>query len=214
MTFKYRVLTANCGNDVIGAEASARIASQLKQDQADFYVINAQEISFAKTLQQLQEAVGEKYTVVQTKPMVTHTKFATQIHQKIGIVTFIIHKKELKVDLQDSQKVRRSNSRRDGGAYNKGGLVSNFEISRDNQKFKIHSISGHLDSNNPAKRTRDWHNINKAMEKEVTGWEELVAASPHLRLSGYDANTRNKISPQKGVTNLWMQQGAIAPEIL
>ena len=95
MPFKYRAITANCGNDVIGKKASEQIAERMHEDDADFYVINCQEVSFESTKRQLQKAVGEGYTVVCLKNMTTHTKLSTQFHSGTGIATFVIHKNNL-----------------------------------------------------------------------------------------------------------------------
>ena len=113
MPFKYRVITANCGNDTIGIEASQQIAAL---GDADFLVINCQEVAIGKTLRQLQAAMSSNYKVICTGQMATHTKLATQFHSSTGIATFVIHKIDLDVAIQASQSVRRNPSRLGGGS--------------------------------------------------------------------------------------------------
>jgi hypothetical protein len=204
MTFKYRALTANCGNDSLGEATSKMLAKRLQRDDADFYVINCQELAFDKALLQLQAAVGPDYNVFHTATMETHTKFATQFHSGTGITSLVIHKKNLEIICLSSQITRRSNSRFAGSAYNKGGLVSDIVIrNKDtNDHLNLQTVSGHLDSGNSRKRNKDWQLLNQAIAKQVTDWDSLVDAIPHLRVSGYDANTRNKIIDGE-VVNLW-----------
>ncbi|MCL9683599.1 hypothetical protein [Legionella maioricensis] len=218
MTVKYRAITANCGNDVIGKNASKQIAKMIHQDDADVYVIHCQEVSFEATRRQLQQAIGEGYTVVCLGKMPTHTKLSTQFHKGTGIASFVIHKNDVDVDFQAAQAARRSKNR-GGSAYNKGGLITEFTVTKNKgtaaeEKIQIQSVSGHLESNDTQKRTKDWHNINQSIAKEVTNWKDLVAACPNLRLSGYDANTRNKLTGNGQAVNLWMAPGGTnTPEL-
>lgn len=87
MTFKYRAITANCGNDVIGKNACKKIANMLQAEKPDFYIINCQEVAVEATLRQLQKAAGKGYTVVCIGQMATHTKLSTQFHSGTGIAT-------------------------------------------------------------------------------------------------------------------------------
>jgi hypothetical protein len=214
---KYRAITANCGNDVIGKKASEQIAQKIHEDNADFYVLNCQEVSVEATKRQLQEAVGEGYTVVCLKKMTTHTKLSTQFHSGTGIATFVIHKNNVAIDLRLSQEARRSSSRSSG--YNKGGVVTDFTVTKNHgdgtqEKIQVQAVSGHLDSSDTQKRTKDWHNINQAIAREITDWNSLVSACADLRLSGYDANTRNKLTDEGTVVNLWCVPGGTStPEI-
>lgn len=211
MNFKFRVITANCGNDAIGSTASVVIATNLIADDADFYVINCQEVAFDKTLQQLQEAVGPDYTVAISDKMTTHTKLSTQFHSDTGIASFVIHKKNLKVDLAPSQLARRNTSRLTvGSGYNKGGLITDIVITSEKENIKVQTVSGHLDSEDIKSRSNDWYSLNQKLAKEVSNWDELVRVIPHLRLSGYDANTRNKLNA-KTSSNLWLTPSA--PEL-
>jgi hypothetical protein len=214
MTFKYRALTANCGNDAIGKEASSRIAKMIKEDDADFYVINCQEVAFDKTRKQLQAALGPEYSVKISDRMDTHTKLSTQFHSGTGITTFVIHKNKLNVEFSLNQIIRRSVNRIGGSGYNKGGLISGITI-HDNQsqeKIKIEAVSAHLDSSTMQKRNQDWQKLYHGIAKDkIDHWELLVDALPHLRLSGFDANTRNKLNKQN-VENLWIT-GKSTPEI-
>ncbi len=220
MTINYRAITANCGNDAIGKKASEEIAERFRKDNADVYVINCQEVAVEATKRQLQKAIGNGYTVVCLGQMATHTKLSTQFHSGTGIATFVIHQNDLAIDFQTSQATRRTSSRLSGGSgYNKGGLITDFTVTKNKgsaveERIQIQAVSGHLESNDIQKRIKDWHNINQAIAKEVTNWEDLVAACPHLRLSGYDANTRNKLTDNGPAVNLWIAPGGIsAPEL-
>ena len=208
MTFKYRAITANCGNDALGEVTCKMLAKRLHKDDADFYVINCQELAFDKALSQLQAAIGPNYNVIHTATMETYTKFATQFHSGTGITSFVIYKKNLEITRISSQITRRSNSRFAGSAYNKGGLVSDILIRNKDTDESLHlqTVSGHLDSGNSRKRSKDWQLINQAIAKHVSDWDSLVEAIPHLRLSGYDANTRNKIIDGEVVVNLWLAE--------
>lgn len=215
---KYRALTANCGNDVLGQQTSSKIAALLHKDNADFYIINCQEVSVEQTCKQLESVVGNGYVVRCLGQMTTHTKLSTQFHSQTGIATLIIHKKDITIDLQSSQMARRSQNRLSGVGYNKGGLVTDFTVTYKNdtttESLHVEAVSGHLDSKNIQKRTEDWLNINRAISKEVVTWQELAAACPDLRVSGYDANTRNKLNKKGGAVNLWgLSSGSASLEL-
>lgn len=209
MPFKYRSITANCGNDTLGLTASQSIADLFVEDDADFYVINCQEAHFRNTQEQLEQLFPqEMYEVRCLSQMPTHTKLNTQIFPTTGMATFVIYKKELDIRIDDTPKTaRRESSRLEGSGYNKGGMVTNFSIERENPKesIQVQAVTGHLDANNAMKRNKDWQNIYRATVKRVTSWNDLMAASPDLLLSGYDANTRNKFNEQKDKIdrNMW-----------
>ncbi|WP_173237461.1 hypothetical protein [Legionella antarctica] len=189
----------------------------LQAEKPDFYIINCQEVAVEATLRQLQKAAGKGYTVVCIGQMATHTKLSTQFHSGTGIATFIIHNDDIEVDCQTTQVARRSNSRLSGGSgFNKGGLITDFTVARKIGDKIVHlqAISGHLESNDTQKRIKDWHNINQTIAKEVTNWENLVDACPDLIVSGYDANTRNKLNDNGEAENLWIVPGGTStPEI-
>jgi hypothetical protein len=217
---KYRAITANCGNDSLGKKASEGIASSLHKDKnADFYIINCQETSVDETRDQLKKAVGQGYSVTCLAQMTTHTKLSTQFHSHTGIATYIIHRKELTVTPISTSLARRNNSRLSGSGYNKGGLVTDFTVTKNKgsageEHLQVQTVSGHLDSNDAQKRTKDWHCINQALSREVQTWQGLVNACPNLRVSGYDANTRNKFTEQGDSVNLWRFPGGTStPEL-
>lgn len=218
MPFKYRSLTANCGNDTLGLTASQSIAELFVEDDADFFVINCQEAHFRNTQEQLERFFPqEKYEVRCLSQMPTHTKLDTQVFPTTGMATFVIYKKELDLRIDGNPQIaRRENSRLDGSGYNKGGMVTNFSIERKNPKerIQVQAVTGHLDANNAIKRNKDWLNIYRATVKRVTSWNDLMASSPDLLLSGYDANTRNKFNEQndKIDRNMW-DDPAKYPEI-
>ncbi len=218
-SFAYRAVTANCGNDSIGKSACNQIAQLLTEGQGlDFVVINCQEVDFQKTRRQLKQLAKEKgYSVQCVAKMTTHTKPLTQLHSGTGIATFVIHKSDLTLHTESSKIARRSYKRLSGTPYNKGGLVTDFTLTRnknkpDEEQIKIQAISGHLDSKYTARRNEDWANLHRASsKKKVESWIELVAACSHLKISGYDANTRNKLELGTGL-NL-MKERPDEPEI-
>ncbi|MGC1183202.1 hypothetical protein [Legionella sp.] len=199
--FTYRAVTANCGNDSIGELASKQIADLLIQDElSDFIIINCQEVDFEKTRLQLERFLNKKdYNVQCLAKMVTHTKLSTQFHSSTGIASYIIYKSDLTVNVHSEIAARRSNKRSSGSAYNKGGLVTDFTVTRkkgspEEECLRIQAISGHLDSKHSTKRNEDWLNIHKASSKrKVKSWGNLVSACPNLKISGYDANLRDKL---------------------
>lgn len=217
--FTYRAVTANCGNDTLGTEASAQIAHLLIEGQGlDFIVINCQEVDFEKTRLQLELLVKEEgYSVKCLATMVTHTKPSTQFHSNTGIATYVLHKSDLTLQTESVIAVRRNGQRFSGSGYNKGGVVTDFTITRkegapEEERIKIQSISGHLDSNNSNKRNVDWANLHRASSKEkVESWDALVLACPTLNISGYDANTRDKLEWDYAI-NLLMDRPD-APEV-
>jgi hypothetical protein len=198
MAFIYRAITANCGNDSIGNVASEKIA-ELLDEKADFFVINCQEVDVNKTKDQLERLAQEKgHEVKCLAKMATHTKLSTQFHFDTGIASYIIHKKGFTVEVDSCVEARRDYKRFGGSAYNKGGLVTDFTVTKMHngqpESLTVQTISGHLDSNDTKKRIIDWSNLHKASsQQKVDTWDDLVKACPHLRLSGYDANTRDKL---------------------
>lgn len=200
---KFRAITANCGNDVIGETACDKIAQQLTDEKLDFTVINCQEVSFAKAKKQLENALGKDslYSVTLMGKMVTHTKPLEQLHNNTGLASFVIHKKNLKINVSECIEARRAVSRFAGSGFNKGGLITNFTVTRlkaGEIPVRMQAISGHLDSASTSKRTEDWGNIHQAMaKKQVNTWSELVYAMPNIRIAGYDANTRNRYVDEK-----------------
>ncbi|MCW8410313.1 hypothetical protein OQJ13_15135 [Legionella sp. PATHC035] len=210
MPFTYRAITANCGNDTIGIEASRELADKIDQDGADFYLINCQETHFEKTQKQLEAVLGEGYQVACLGQMATHTKADTQFHSNTGIASFIIYKKELVLSDINSTEARRTPASgfleriSSGAGFNKGGLVTNFAIKRpDGERIDIQAVSGHLDASSMLKRNQDWHVLHKKTIKEVHNWDELLAACPNLMVSGYDANTRNRLDENNKEINMW-----------
>ncbi|HHF7366609.1 TPA: hypothetical protein ACPSKY_001727 [Legionella bozemanae] len=213
MSFNYRSITANCGNDTLGEDASSTIIQLFLEDDADFFVINCQEAHFEKTQKQLKDMLPEGYSVKCLSQMATHTKLDTQILPTTGMATFVIHKAGLDVNVKgDPVEARRESSRLSGAGYNKGGLVTNFTVTRSadpensisEESIKVQAVTGHLDAGDVVKRNQDWLNLYRATVKDVTDWDELVDACPDLLLSGYDANTRNKFNKKDKVeTKIW-----------
>lgn len=216
MPYTYRALTANCGNDTIGKKACRRIKSLLESDNADFYIVNCQEVDYERTLFQLQNhALPKDYQVIRVGEMDTHTKLQTMFAaSKTGIASFIIYNSNAVTVrfIKKKEEVRRSSSIGVDGAYNKGGLVSNITISKevngdDPEEIRLQLVSGHLDSHSIIKRSRDWCNLHTAISHHrVSDLDGLLKdALPHVRITGYDANTRDKLENGKSV-NLWTQR--------
>lgn len=197
MPFKYRAITANCGTDVLGPKAYEVIAKSLREDQADFYILNCQEIKYIKTLEQLKKSVGNDYSVSMVGTMNTHTK---GLSTGQGMASYVIHKKDIQVTVQSTEAARRSSLLFGTSAYNKGGLITNLTLASQDDRIHIQTVSGHLDSTNIQHRAQDWLVIHTALAKPALTWEALAAMTPHLRVTGYDANTRNKL----GEDNLWL----------
>lgn len=195
----YRALTANCGNDGIGNDASITVASMVK-DKLDFVIVNCQEVNFDIAQKQLEDALGKdsEYTVTLVGKMVTHTKFKTQFHNNTGLASFIIHKKEDLIENIDSVNVRRNLAKSTG--FNKGAVVTNFTI----KNTTIQAISAHDDSTKKDMRIKDHLNTYQATVKEhVADWDALVQAIPNIRVAGYDANTRNYYVKGQSPIKIW-----------
>jgi len=93
-------------------------------------------------------------------------------------------------------------------------LISHFKLSKRSQEdntnsapesIEVEAISGHLDSNNPAKRNLDFSIIHDALSnvESISDFQALVDTIPNIRVSGYDANTRNVIDENNQVLNAW-----------
>lgn len=209
MVFRYRTANANCDNDVLGTKAVNAITVTIQNDNLDFFVINCQELDFNNAKNQLINNLPPKYKIIQSDLMPTHTKSFTQGNQNYGMATLIVYNANTVVlshKKGSSKIIRRSNNRLTGSSYNKGGLISNFEIQDRKQpvgSIKLQTISGHLESGAARNRSVDWRNINKGLAKEVADWDDLVTALPNLRLAGYDANTRNQLLSDNQILNPW-----------
>jgi hypothetical protein len=221
MVFKYRAITANCGNDSIGTEASRIIMDTISPADADaaadFVVLNCQEVDFEKTKSQLEAMAADKsYKVACLGKMPTHTKLSTQLHSGTGIATFVIYRDGLNIDHIDPKIARRENRRFAGRAYNKGGLVTDFSVSDGHDMISVQAVSGHLDSHKITHRNEDWAVVHKASSKRrVNNWSQLASTCPDLKISGYDANTRNKKEndkDEKGIS-LLASDKADTPEV-
>ncbi len=202
MPFKYRSITANCGNDTLGQVACGEITRLLERDEADFCVINCQEVHFKNTQKQLESLVKQGYKVACLSQMKTHTKWDTQL-PTTGMATFVIYKDGLDLSIKESVKARRSSNRASGSGYNKGGLVTHFTVTKGGEKIDVQAVTGHLDASHVVKRNQDWHVLYRATVKEVNNWEDLVSACPNLLISGYDANTRNRFDDNGSESNMW-----------
>ena len=209
----YEAVTANCGNDTIGKHAAQTLATRIRESSVDAMVINCQETDFTKTPKHLQKALekaglGKDYTVTCLGTMATHTKLATQFHSNTGIESYVIHKNDLAIETSSSIPVRRE-EKRGGSGYNKGGLVTDFSMtSSHDQRIKLQTTSGHLDSTKSAERSQDWYNLQKAAAKDrVNNFQALDDLMPSIKLGGYDVNTRNKFNgADEKPTEIWEQE--------
>jgi hypothetical protein len=204
-TLIYRCVTANCGNGTLGPEGSSGIITQLISDKADCYVLNGQEVAYDQTLSELNNLLKDsQYEIKMLGSMSTITKMKDLLSSP-GMATFIIYDRE-KWALRGSNitEVRRQ------GNANKGGLITNvFLESRQKPEsiISLQTVSAHLDSNAMNRRAEDWYNIHASLalsKTEISDFEQLAQATPNVRVSGYDANTRNRIG-QDGQPegNIW-----------
>jgi hypothetical protein len=204
MTLNYQAITANCGNDTIGKEATLEIARQMTKNNLDFCVLNCQEVNYEKTRLELQAAVSDEYVVTLVGSMETKTKLNTMLGGS-GMASFIIHKKDVHVVTTAVTEVRRDKHAM-GTPYNKGGLVSQCVIHHHSGEIMtLELVSGHLDSTKQKERAQDWGVLQRQLAKpatEITNFEQLAAVIPNIRVAGYDANTRNKLVNGKPI-NLW-----------
>jgi|GEM_PF-2315885 len=220
--FKYRAITANCGNDTLGMHASKRLAELLSRDGngkagLDFCAINCQEVHFSKAKKELEQALIDanlgQYSVTLVGQMATPTKaesfddIQNAVFGNTGMASFIIHRNDIKVNIDSVQEARRNPWARVGTAYNKGGLVSRCTMTKQSEVMDVELVSGHLDSNKMMERAQDWGVIQSKLalpSNKIKDFEALSKAISHLRLSGYDANTRNKIVDGR-LVNLWRE---------
>ena len=206
MSLKYMAITANCGNDTLGSKASETIKSQFKTDNLDFCVINCQETDFNKTKNELQKAFGPDYTIMRAGEMVTRTKTDLNVLSgNTGMVSFVVCKPGVNVELDSTLEARRDATKYYGTALNKGGVISHCTVSQGNESVRLQLVSGHLDSNKTMERAKDWqviqHNIAESSDNMKT-FSDLINIIPDIRISGYDANTRNKVVGND-VVNMW-----------
>lgn len=193
MGLSMRVFTLNCGNGSLGKTAAKEIVEQFADTDADLFILNCQEVNFDKALKELANLHPEA-VVLACPPMVTHTKPLTHAHRGTGMMTIIIHKRDLNVAVVENKQARRGTSRFSGSGYNKGGALTRIVVSRGDEKFTIDNTNAHLDAFSDATRAKDWANVHRLQKYYVTDWKELRAAIPDLSCSGFDANTRNKFS--------------------
>tara|TARA_R110002126_G_C10489565_1_gene503320 strand:+ start:9360 stop:11093 length:1734 start_codon:yes stop_codon:yes gene_type:complete len=220
MSITYEAVTANCGNDSIGKHAAKTLAGRIHDSGLDAMVINCQETDFKKTPRHLEKALkaqglGDDYTVTCLGKMATHTKFGTQFHSNTGIASYVIHKKDVAINVSNSTPVRRE-KKRSGTGYNKGGLVTDFTMTpEDGRAVKLQTTSGHLDSTKPVERSLDWYNLQKATAQAKVGdFKGLDEAMPSIKLGGYDVNTRNKFNGiGEPSTKIWGEKDT-PPELM
>jgi len=212
MNLKYRAITANCGNSTLGETATNRISNAVSEEKGDFYIINCQEVDHGQTLAELKESLLKEkdYEVVMLNHIHTMTKPSEILAGKTGIATFCIYnKKNLDLEITDKKNARRTDFRM-GKGYSKGGVITEVVLKSKEEpssSISLEAVSAHLDSNKMTLRALDWYNIHKSLAKQsknITNFNQLAEAMPNIRVSGYDANTRNKLGEDgefKG--NIW-----------
>jgi len=209
MVFTYQAVTANCGNNDFGPMATHRFCQHIQQSECDFYVLNIQEAQYNKIELTLKAQLGANYEVLKCSSMDTITNinslgaFITQAG--LGISSILIYDKTKFTHRVDRlEEIRRFTSLSDQQSeikgFNKGGvssIVTLQSIEEPHESLKLQMISGHLDANSPAKRAKDWLNIQEMTTvtlNEASTWDDLVSMLPDLRVSGMDCNTRDLIS--------------------
>jgi hypothetical protein len=202
----YKACTANCGNDTIGVNTCEKVFQS--NVGSDFFVINCQEVDYKKNLEQLQRAAGDNFTVQMVNSMDTYTKLNTALGG-IGMASYIVCRKGVTVEVNDRIEARRDpvwvNDFNPKTAYNKGGLITNLVVKVDNNEpLRIQTVTGHLDSSKLDMRDKDWGVIVGEIDPDVDTWEEYLLATPHLRFTGYDANTRLKLVKGNAPKNQWL----------
>ncbi|KTC87141.1 MULTISPECIES: hypothetical protein [Legionella] len=201
MTLSMRVFTLNCGNGSLGETAAEQLLEQFENTDTDLFILNCQEVNFNQALSELANR-RQNIVALAGPPMVTHTKPLTQLHNNTGMMTIILHKRDITVIVEGDKQARRAASRFGGSSYNKGGVLTRIVASKEGEIFTIDDINAHLDAFSDATRAQDWANIHRLQKYPVTDWKSLCDAIPDLSCSGYDANTRNKLSLGEMQVNL------------
>ncbi|MDP3561109.1 MAG: hypothetical protein Q8R83_02890 [Legionellaceae bacterium] len=210
MHLKYRAMSANCGNSSFGNIATKTIVDRIKLEKSDFYVINCQEVGHSTVTTQLLSCLkNSNYNVSCVGSMHTITKPSEFFSGRSGIASFIIYDAtKFTVENLKCKELRRNNSRFAGTAYNKGGVrtLVTLKDKTTTESVTLEIISGHLDSNEPDMRALDWSGIQRGIAypvSEVPDFEQLALIIPNIRLSGYDANTRNRFVEEHTTVNIW-----------
>ncbi len=203
---KVRIATANCGNDGPGLDALQTIKQLIEREDLDCFILSGQEFNFPTFKSQFcQIFSGSQYHLIELGKMHTHTKPSQFFHKTTGIGAFIIAKGGMEIQPLETLKSRRSTKIHYSHPYNKGGLISKFTIIHEGKSYQYHHVSGHLDSNKPAKATYDWYKlINNYAHGRIMHWDELIAIIPDMLSTGMDANTRNVIS-EGAIINPWLE---------
>jgi len=193
MDLTIQAFTLNCGNGTPGLATCKQLINELLYSKTQLMVLHCQETHVSHTLAQLRAAIGKKeIEILSSDPMVTHTSFKNQFHHQTGLITFILYKNDITVQLEPTQCIRRHDHRWQKG-YNKGGILQKFGVQSGDQWYHIASINGHLDAFNAQARQQDWMNLNNLFWKPCRTWDELADWAPDMVLAGWDANTRNSI---------------------
>ena len=210
MLFTYQAITANCGNNDFGPQATESLCKHIMDSNCDFYILNLQEAQYSFIESTLKTLLGETYEVIKCASMDTLTNINSMgayiTQNGVGIANILIYNKSKYTHQIDSEIAKRrytslSDPDSELKGYNKGGVCSIVTLksqeSPDDESIKIQMISGHLDANSPAKRAKDWKNIQEIASvtlTETSTWEDLISSLPDLRISGIDCNTRDLIT--------------------
>jgi hypothetical protein len=188
---KVRAATSNNENGGCGPLAARTIRAELtKEDPTDLFVINCQETDLAIARTSLQAELGDDFVVMASRVKKTPTKMEKlNPWSTTGIGTLVVYKKA--GNIKEVEIVDEFNEAL-GTNKGKGGLVTNIIVTdlADN-KSKIQSTSGHLDSNHFAKRMQDYQSIRQKQFFQAKNWDELKERTPDLAIDGMDINTRS-----------------------
>jgi hypothetical protein len=199
MTIKFKIATANCGNDTPGNLFNDKLGSVLVN--TDVLILSCQETNKNETLAAINAKLAElnegakdaRYTCTASELMTTHTKPNVFLKDTTGIVTFVIHRTDIDVNFTQTIQARRSNKKSlIDNSYNKGGLISKISITEAGKTYQLHNVNAHLESYSASNRLLDWSKIFNAYHNiDVSSFEELVDTIPDCLTLGMDANTRN-----------------------
>lgn len=189
MALTLQAMTLNCGNDAPGAKT----VKEIVKSEADVLLLHCQEADFKRTREQLETALkNTKRQCRVIKQMVTHTKADTHLHHNTGIMILAICQEGISIKPQKNEEVRRDKYRWNKG-YNKGGIYSQLEVTKENEAFTLDLTSAHLDAFSEATRAQDWAKLHRVQRLQPSDYQTLSRDLPDMLISGFDANTRNRL---------------------
>lgn len=221
--------TANCGNGSLGPKTVNEFKQLVKKEKLDAIIINCQEARFADIQAELASFHEDGYTVTQIGGMNTATDFWENTHflwpslnGPAGIGSFIIHKKNISVQSEDTIQIRASDKRWLGNK-NKGGQVARIKLQRNATKdtVDLDLISAHYESFDTVQRAQDHFNVYQAHQSLINDtykkklplqasitqqFKAISKAIPEQLFYGADTNVRNRLDD---ATCIWQFDDAI-----